>query len=104
MRMGIPEQFKDYDCREYFDSDKFTRGHYDDRSRCWTFYAATDVRKYSELKFLAVGRPGVGGLEWGYRKGLPGLWVFYPVEQRFVLLAPTLAELFEGWYSQCITV
>src|SRR5256885_571858 len=25
-RMEIPEQFKDYDCRDYFNSDKFTRG------------------------------------------------------------------------------
>jgi hypothetical protein len=96
VRMQIPEQFKDYDCRDYFDSDKFARGVYDEQARFWTFYIATDVIERPELEFLAVGSPGCDGLEWGYRKGSPGLWVFYPIEQRFQLLAPTLAELFEG--------
>ena len=102
--MEIPEQFKDYDCRDYFDSDKFTRGFYDEHAQFWTFYAAAAVVEHPELEFLAVGAPGCDGLEWGYRKGHTGLWVFYPIEQRFQLLAPTLAELFDGWYSERITV
>jgi hypothetical protein len=102
--MEIPEQFKDYECRDYFDSDKFTRGFYDEHAQFWTFYAAADVREHPELEFLAVGGPGCDSLEWGYRKGYPGLWAFHPVEQRFQLLAPTLAELFDRWYSERIRV
>lgn len=102
--MKIPEQFTDYDCRDYFDSDKFTHGHYDQHAHCWTFHAAADVREHPEVRFLAIGGPGCDGIEWGYRKGQSGLWAFYPIEHRFELLAPTLAELFDGWYSQRITV
>jgi hypothetical protein len=102
--MEIPERFKDYDCRDYFDSDKLTRGCFDERAQLWTFYAAADVSEHPELEFLAVGRPGCDGLEWGYRKRKPGLWVFYPIERRFRFIAPTLAQLFDGWYSERITV
>jgi hypothetical protein len=102
--MEIPERLKGYDCRDYFDSEKFTRGRYDERAQFWTFYAASDVREYPELEFLAVGSPGCDGIEWGYRKGQPGLWAFYPIEQRFESLAPTLAELFDGWNSDRIAV
>jgi hypothetical protein len=102
--MKIPDQFKDYNCREYFNSQKFARGFYDERAGFWTVYADTNIREHPELEFLAVGGPGCDGLEWGYRKGHPGLWVFYPIEQRFELLAPTLAELFDGWYSGRIKV
>jgi hypothetical protein len=61
------------------------------------------VLERPELEFLAVGSSGCNGLEWGYRKGHRGLWVCYPIEQ-FESLGPTLAELFDGWYSGRIRV
>ena len=51
-----------------------------------------------------IGRPGVDGIEWGYRRGLRGLWAHYPIENRFVHLASTAQELRDGYASGRITV
>jgi hypothetical protein len=102
--MEIPEHFKDYRCSEYFASERFTAGYYDESAHFWTFFRVEDLREQPDLEFLAVGSPGCDGIEWGYRKGHPGLWGFYPIEQRFELLAPTLTELFDGWNAGRISV
>ena len=102
--MEIPEHLRAYECSDYFSSERFSRGFYDETAYLWTFYALDDLQEHAELEFLAVGRPGCDGIEWGYRKEHPGLWAFYPTEQRFEYLAPTAAELFEGWYAGQITV
>ena len=102
--MKIPERFKEYNCREYFDSDRFNGGFYDEKTQNWTFHTSATVVERPELEFLVVGGPCCDGLEWGYRKGHVGVWVYYPIEQEFRLLASTLAELFDGWHSGRITV
>ena len=95
----IPERFKAYACADYFDSKRFAAGHHDETAHLTTFYAAVDVAERLDSSFLAVGRPGVDGIEWGYRRGKPGLWAYYPITGEFKYLAPTVAALFEGWYS-----
>jgi len=35
----------------------------------------------------------------GYRAATQGVWAFYPIEQRFELLAGTLFEFIHGWYA-----
>jgi len=100
----IPERYRVYPCGDYFGSPQFTRGYFDEEAQFTTFYAAADVVEYPALGFLAIGGPGVDGIEWGYRCGESGLWAYYPITSEFVYLAPTVAALFEGWSSGRINV
>jgi hypothetical protein len=102
--MMIPEQYAAYDCADYFASERFTHGHYDEAAHVTTFYAAEDVTEHTELGLLVVGRPGADGIEWGYRRGESGLWAYYPIGRVFAYLAPTVAALCDGWYAGRITV
>jgi hypothetical protein len=65
---------------------------------------AADVEEREPSGSLVVGRPGVDAIEFGYRKGLRGLWAYYPIDQEFVLMAPTVTELVEGWLSGRLSV
>ena len=103
-RTVIPERYQSYECTAYFESERFTRGFYDEAAHLHTFYPAAELVEHPALGFLAIGRPGVGGIEWGYRRGQTGLWAYYPTTGEFEHLAPTVAELFEGWYAGRITV
>jgi hypothetical protein len=102
--MAIPEQYTAYECADYFASERFTHGYFDETSQMTIIYAAADLAEHSELGFLAVGRPGVDGMEWGYRRGESGLWAYYPIGREFMYLAPTVAALVDGWYSGAIVV
>lgn len=64
------------------------------------------VRAYIDdsLSMLVIGRPGVDGLVWGYRKTHPGIWVYYPVDDEYRLIAATVADLHEGYSSGRIAV
>jgi len=104
MPPNIPERFSDYSCADYFDSDTFTRGVWHEPSQLWVIVPADKVAERRELEFLVVGRPGCDGIEFGYRKGLDGLWVYYPIGREFRLLAPNVAELVVGWFGGSITV
>ena len=57
---------------------------------------APEVEAHPDIAFLAVGRSGVDGIEFGYRKGVAGLWA-YPVDGAFVYMAPTIVRLVSGW-------
>ena len=103
-RTVIPERYQPYACADYFESERFTRGFYDETAQQQTFYPAAELVEHPVLDFLAVGRPGVDGIEWGYRRNEAGLWAYYPITDEFEYLASTVAELFEGWYAGRITV
>lgn len=67
--MEIPEHLEGFKCSDFFSSERFTRGFYDETACLWTFYPVEDLPEHPALEFLAVGRPGGDGIEWGYRKG-----------------------------------
>ncbi len=102
--MEIPPQFTAYRCAEYFASDAFTCGVWDEPSQLWVIVAVDDVVEHPELEFLVVGRSGCDGIEFGYRKGQDGLWAYYPIGQEFTRVAPNISSLVEGWLSGSITV
>ena len=102
--MDIPQPFTEYRCADYFASDTFTRGVWDEQSQIWVIVAAADVVEHPELEFLVVGRPGCDGIEFGYRKGLDGLWAYYPIGREFTLVAPSISTLVGGWLEGSITV
>lgn len=102
--MTVPPQFANYKCADYFASDRYTHGVWDDKSQLWVIVSADEVIEHPELELLVVGRPGCDGIEFGYRKGLDGLWAYYPIEQVFELVAPTVRNLVEDWFSGALTV
>jgi hypothetical protein len=56
------------------------------------------------IGFFAVGRSGGDGIDFGYRRGHLGLWVYYPIDRKWKYMAASVAELVEGWCSGRLSV
>jgi hypothetical protein len=102
--MDVPEKWHSYDCRDYFLSPLSESGWWDEAGQCWYIEPAEHVYEDGEREFLVIGRPGVDGIEWGYRRGHQGIWAFYPIGREFVLLAESASEFREGYESGRIWV
>jgi hypothetical protein len=102
--MNIPERFCCYRCSDYFSSDQFTGGVRSESEQLLLVVSADEVVERPDLELLVIGRPGVDGIEFGYRKGHDGLWAYYPIGREFVLIAATVGTLVEGWLSGRIKV
>ena len=102
--MKIPERFSDYRCADYFASERFTRGVWSEFEQLWLVVSSDEVVEHPEREFLVVGRPGVDGIEFGYRRGHDGIWAHYPIEDDFTFVAPSVSALVEGWLGGSIKV
>jgi hypothetical protein len=102
--MDVPEKWHGYDCSDYFRSPLAHEGWWDDDSQYWYIEPAERVQEDSARDFLVIGGPGVDGIKWGYRKGERGIWAHHPIDDEFVLLAESAAELRDGYRSGRITV
>ena len=92
---------EEYETAEYFTSS-FREGVYDQNSQWWIIHRQEEL--YEHHDFLVVGSPGVDMIEFGYRKGEYGIWMYEPIGEEFRYLAPSLAVLLEGWDTGAITV
>lgn len=99
-----PQRWLDYACDEYFTDNWWSPKQYDaaDLSNC--IYDYTHMYEDSEHEFLVIGTSGCDGIHFGYRKGFPGLWAYYPGEDYFKQVAKSVAELAEGWRSAVVSV
>jgi hypothetical protein len=102
--MQVPTHLRGYACDDYFASEWAERGCWDEPAQLMLISPAHEVAERPDLSLLVVGRPGVDGILFGYRAGHPGLWAYYPIDREFVLMAPSLADLVEGWRSRKLTV
>ena len=102
--MQVPVQFRRYPCDDYFASQWAERGCWDDPSQLMLIVPTTGVEERPELSFLVIGRPGVDGIEFGYRTSSEGLWAYYSIEGEFTFIALTTAELVEDYLSGKLTV
>lgn len=103
--MGVPAQWRDYPCEDYFSSLFATDGYWYEPGRLWLIEPADRVEEEAGAEFLQVGRPGVDSIRFGYRKGLSGFWAFHRMGKReFQYLAPSVQEFMEGWFAGRITV
>ena len=102
--MQIPGKYSDYNCQDYFLSRKFRAGVYSEVEQLWLIIPIREVRENRGINFLVIGRPGLDGIEFGYRKNEKGLWAYYPLENEFRLLAQDLEELVSGWLDGNIFV
>ena len=81
-----------------------TRGVWDNTAILWLILPSAEVTERPDIHFLIIGRPGVDGIEFGYRAGCDGIWAYYPIDKEFVILAPTVAAFLKGWRSNEIAV
>jgi hypothetical protein len=91
--MDVPEHWREYNCGDYFASPTAEEGCWDEGAHCWYIEPAERVHEDSSREFLVIGRPGVDGIKWGYRKGRHGIWAYYPIEDEFVIFADSASEL-----------
>jgi hypothetical protein len=89
-------------CDEYFSS--YADGIYDEESEYQYIYDKGAIGIDQERGELVIGSAGAGGIYFCFRKAMPGLWAYYPIEERYELKAQTLAELVEGWFAGRIKV
>jgi hypothetical protein len=96
--MGVPERWSGYPCLDYFSSPLAITGYWDETVLHWVIEPAERIEEESEAEFLQVGRPGVDGIGYGYRKGRPGFWAFHRmIDRDFEFLAPTIHQFLDGW-------
>jgi hypothetical protein len=92
----------DFDADEYLNSGDYREGVFDEDAQIQLI--EPPERAIEREGFLVIGRPGVDGIEWGYRKGMPGIWAYYPIDDEFRRLASDLEQFLDGWYRGEITV
>jgi hypothetical protein len=102
--MDIPDKWRAYDCSDYFRSLLAETGWWDEGGQCWYIEPAERIYEDQSREFLVIGRPGVDGIEWGYRRDHEGVWAHYPIEDVFVLIADSAVRLRDGYSSGAIKV
>jgi hypothetical protein len=100
----VPAEYHDYPCEDYFAEGWSIRGYRDEASQTMVVTPLPEAYEVGEAEFLAVGRSGCGGIDFGYRKGKAGLWAYYPIEREFKYMAVTVARLVDGWCSGRLSV
>jgi hypothetical protein len=102
--MDVPDKWKSYPCEDYLHSALSKEGFWDEGGQLWLIEPEERVEEEAKAEFLQVGRPGVDSIGFGYRKGKPGFWAYYPMEDEFRYLAASLLLFLEGWLSGAIAV
>ena len=62
----MPEQYRDYECGEYFADGWAERGHFDEESQTLVIAPLAEAYEHQDICFFAVGRSGCGGIDFGY--------------------------------------
>jgi len=88
----------------HLDDPELRKGIWDEPAQLLLIEPVEKFEIREQDLFLFVGRPGVDGIEFGYRSGMDGFWAYYPVDDEFVLLANNIQEFLNGWYDGSITV
>ena len=108
--MDVPSQFARFPCGDYFASPLAENGHWCEPSQLWVIVPATQAEELTnsdgtKLDFLRIGDPaGVDGIPFGYRVGNPGVWAYYPIDNHFALIAPSVEQLVQLWDSGRLTL
>lgn len=100
----MPPQFREYPCDDYFAEGWAETGYFDEHSQTSVITPFAQSYENPEASFFVVGRSGADGIDFGYRKGHPGIWAHHPIDGEFQFMAHTVAELIHGWCSGNLTV
>jgi hypothetical protein len=82
-------------CEEYF-SD-FAGGRFDAESQLWFILPREQTSIDAKRGDFIVGSAGCDGIDFCFRRGHPGVWAYYPIDQDWVLKANSMAELERRW-------
>lgn len=77
----------------------FTEGRFDELSRLCFIYPTSEARLSDDGLTLNIGRPGVDGLEFSFRMGKSGIWVWYPLDDEWRKVAPDVTSLEQDWLA-----
>jgi hypothetical protein len=102
--MKIPHQFTDFRCEDYFEAGYASDGFWSEMEQIWLIEPISEIFITADSEFLQVGRPGVDGIGFGYRRLLDGLWAFHPQESRFQYVALDVASFVKEWGNGTIKV
>jgi hypothetical protein len=87
---------------EYLQS--FVSGRYDNHSHHWFLLPQSKILIERNGFDLVIGSAGCDLIDFCFRKGMSGVWAFYPIEEEYALLASNLKELEAGWLDGSIAV
>ncbi|MDB5430968.1 MAG: hypothetical protein JWP35_2084 [Caulobacter sp.] len=88
--------------REYLRD--YSAGRYDAVGHLWFIRPQGSITIEGELGALVVGDAGCDGITFCLRKGLEGVWAFYPIDSCWERIATNLRELECGWLDGSISV
>ena len=95
--MDLAEITREFACDDYTESEYSRTGWFDEETQCWCIEPASRLVVDSESSLLVIGRPGVDGIIWGYRRSHSGIWAYLPVDRELRWLASSVCELRSGW-------
>lgn len=98
------DRFEQYQCADYLASVWCADGLWDEKSFLWLLEPLSQIEEIDDKGFLQVGRPGVDGIGFGYRLGHDGVWAYYPMDDHFEFLSPSITEFVKGWQAGTIAV
>ena len=84
--------------------DGYSEGRGDDAAHLAFLYDSAQIRVSEDGKKLYIGRAGTDGIEFVYRRDMPGIWAYYPIDDDYQPLADTIDEFVSGWTSGQIKV
>ena len=87
---------------DYFQS--YREGRYDSFAYLTHIYPEDEIRPSDDGESLAIGRPGADGLEFSLRRNMPGVWVWYPLDNVWRQVADDIAALERDWVSGALKV
>lgn len=90
------------EAKDYFKS--YSHGRVDEEGEYAFIYAQDLVRQSDNGEMLYIGRAGVGGIEFAYKRGSTEIWAFYPIEGELIWKAEGIDEFVQGWLRGDISV
>jgi hypothetical protein len=100
--MGMPNPSEWPAATAYFRD--YAEGRFDEAGQLQYIYPVEAARLSDDGQALFIGRPGTDGMEFGYRMGAPGIWVWYPIEQEWRKVAEDVHVLDRDWLSGALKV
>lgn len=87
---------------DYFASH--TDGREDTHAHLRFIYERAELAISEDKDALFIGRAGADSIQFAYRKGQDGIWVHYPMEDRWQWIAKDIASLERGWLDRTLKV
>ena len=100
--MTVRSKKWDAQAAEYFRN--FADGRYDETAQLHFIYPESKTYATNDGTAFVIGCPGTDGLEFAYRVNMPGIWVWYPIDNEWRKIAETLAMLERDWRSGALKV